>query len=145
MRRFFELICGEGATVDRFPGVDVVPLVPLEREPGVRASARLDVPRDAPFFADHFPRRPVFPGTLLLDRMTVLAAGVAQEAAGADVFAARVTDVKLRTFTEPGAKLTLHASVEPGEDGVLIAALEARADGQRRSVGRARVVFEVRQ
>lgn len=145
MRRFYELICGPGAAVDRFPGIDVVPLVPLEREPGVRASARLDVPRDAPFFADHFPRRPVFPGTLLLDRMTTLAASVAREAAGADVFAARVTDVKLRAFTEPGALLTLHASVERRDDGVLIGALEARAEGQRRSVGGARVAFEVLQ
>lgn len=143
MRAFYALLCGPGAAADRWPGLEVVPLVPLEREPGVRASARLDVPREAAFFADHFPRRPVYPGTLLLDRMTALAAGVAREAAGAEVVARRVTDVKLRAWTEPGATLTLHAALARGDDGAPVASLEARAEGQRRPVGAARVAFEV--
>lgn len=143
MRAFYEQLCGDGAGVDRFPGLDVVPLVPLAHEAGVRASARLDIPREAAFFEDHFPRRPVFPGTLLLDRMTTLAAGVAAEAAGAEVFARRVTDVKLRAFTEPGARLDLHADLARDTEGRLVASLEARAEGQRRPVGGARVTFEV--
>ena len=145
MRAFYDVLCTSGAKPDRLPGIDVVPLVPLEREPGQRASARLDVPREAPFFADHFPRRPVFPGTLLLDRMTTLAAGVAREAAGGEVFARRVYNVKLRAFTEPGATLTLHASVESMGDRAILASLQARAEGQRRPVGEARVEFEVMQ
>lgn len=144
MRAFFDLLCTTGAAIDRFPGVDVVPLVPLEREAGARASARLDVPPDAPYFADHFPRRPVFPGTLLLDRMTTLAAGVVREAAGGrEPFARRVTDVKLRAFTEPGATLALEAAVEPLAADRWLATLTARAEGQRRPVGGARVDFEV--
>lgn len=146
MRAFCDVLRTTGAPVDRFAGIAVVPLQLLASEPGRSASARLDVPRDAPYFADHFPRRPVFPGTLLLDRMTTLAAAVASEAvAGRRVFARRVTDVKLRAFTEPGATLTLHASVEPGGDRAIVAALEARAEGQRRPVGGARVEFEVVQ
>jgi 3-hydroxymyristoyl/3-hydroxydecanoyl-(acyl carrier protein) dehydratase len=144
MRAFCDVLRTTGAQVDRFPGIDVVPLVPLEHDAGRSSRARLDVPFDAPFFADHFPRRPVFPGTLLLDRMTALAAGVAKEAVGREVFARRVTDVKLRTFTDPGATLTLDANVERDGDRVL-ALLEARAEGQRRPVGRARVEFEVAQ
>jgi 3-hydroxymyristoyl/3-hydroxydecanoyl-(acyl carrier protein) dehydratase len=142
MRAFCDVLRTTGAQVDRFPGIDVVPLVPLEHHAGRSSRARLDVPFDAPFFADHFPRRPVFPGTLLLDRMTTLAAGVAKEAVGSEVFVRRVTDVKLRTFTDPGATLTLDANVERDGDRVL-ALLEARAEGQRRPVGRARVEFEV--
>ncbi|HEX4884887.1 MAG TPA: hypothetical protein VFX05_12160 [Casimicrobiaceae bacterium] len=145
MRAFYDVLCTTGAALDRFPGIEPVPLVELGREPGVQASARLDVPRDAPLFADHFPRRPVFPGTLLLDRMTTLAAGVAREAAGGrDVFATRVTDVKLRAFTEPGATLTLEASVAPLAANRWQATLYARAEGQRRPVGGAHVEFEVR-
>lgn len=146
MRAFYDVLCTGGAPVDRFAGIEVSPLAPLAHEPGRSASARLDVPRDAPYFADHFPRRPVFPGTLLLDRMTALAAGVAGEAAaGRQVFARRVTEVKLRAFTEPGATLTLHAAIEPGGERALLATLEARAEGQRRPVGGARVEFEVVQ
>ena len=47
-----------------------------------RASRRrgtLAVPADAPFFGDHFPRRPVFPATLLLDAQIGLALAVAAE------------------------------------------------------------------
>lgn len=146
MRAFYDQLLTTGAVVDRFPGVAPVPLVPLEHVPAERASARLDVPAQAPFFADHFPRRPVYPGTLLLDRMTTLAAGIASEAAGnRPVFAKRVTDVKLRAFTEPGATLALHASVTPLDEGWIAATLEARAEGQKRPVGGARVEFEVQR
>jgi 3-hydroxymyristoyl/3-hydroxydecanoyl-(acyl carrier protein) dehydratase len=146
MQAFYDVLRTTGAPLDRFAGITIVPLVPLAHEPGRSASARLEVPRDAPYFADHFPRRPVFPGTLLLDRMTTLAAGVAGEAAaGRQVFARRVSDVKLRAFTEPGATLTLHAAVEPGGDRAILATLEARAEGQRRPVGGAKVEFEVVQ
>ena len=142
MRAFYDELRTTGAQLDRFPGVDVVPLVPLAHETGRSSRARLDVPVDAPFFADHFPRRPVFPGTLLLERMTTLAAGVAKEAVGREVAVLRVTDVKLRAFTAPGATLTLNANVERDGERVL-ALLEARAEGQRRPVGAARVEFDV--
>lgn len=142
MRAFYDVLRTTGAQVDRFAGIDVLPLVPLAHEAGRSASARLDVPVDAPFFADHFPRRPVFPGTLLLDRMTSLAHKPANEAAGGEVVARRVTDVKLRSFTTPGATLTLNANVDRDGDRVL-ALVEARAEGQRRPVGVARVEFEV--
>lgn len=144
MRAFFATLCSEGAQVDRFPGIEAVPLSMLEHEPGRLAIAQLDVPVEASFFDDHFPRRPVFPGTLLLDRMTTLASDVVAEAAGqARPALRRVTDVKLRTFTEPGARLALRATVEDvAQDGV-VAMLEARAEGQRRPVGGARAHFEV--
>lgn len=141
MRAFFATLCTEGAPQDRFKGVDLVPLVPIEHEPGRSARARLDVPRHAAFFADHFPRRPVFPGTLLLDRMTTLAADLVRERhPGSTPFARLVTDVKLRAFTEPGSTLELSATLDDGDAPV--AMLEARAHGQRRPVGGARVKFE---
>jgi 3-hydroxymyristoyl/3-hydroxydecanoyl-(acyl carrier protein) dehydratase len=144
MRAFFSTLCTEGARRDRFPGVETVALVPIAHDEGRSASARLDVPREAGFFDDHFPRRPVFPGTLLLDRMTTLAADLARERfPGATPFARLVTDVKLRAFIEPGAKLALSATLDDGDAPVAV--LEARAEGQRRPVGGARVHFEVRR
>lgn len=144
MRAFFDTLCVAGARPDRFGGVVPVPLLPLEREAARFASAQIDIPAEAAFFADHFPRRPVFPGTLLLDRMTVLASGVVAEiTAGRTASVRSVTDVKLRAFTDPGARLELRATIEDVAQNAITAQLEARAEGQRRPVGGARVRFEV--
>jgi len=144
MRGFVAVLLGPGAPVDRFRGVALLPLAPLESDPGRFASARLDVPTDAPYFADHFPRRPVLPGTLLLDAMTRLAAGVVAEArSGVAPMLRKVSDVKLRAFTEPGATLELSATIEPMENETMVATLQARAAGQKRPIGAARATFEV--
>ena len=146
MRAFFATLCNEGAQPDRFRGVPSMALKPLEQEAGRFATAQLDVPLEAPFFYDHFPRRPVFPGTLLLDRMTTLASGVVAEAVGgAHPVLRRVTDVKLRAFTDAGARLELRATVDEVAQDSVFAILEARAEGQRRPVGGARVQFEVQR
>ena len=146
MRTFFETLCGEGARPDRFPGIEPVRLTPLEHEPGRVTMAQLDVPVADSLFDDHFPRRPVFPGTLLLDRMTALAGSVVEEAAdGAPALLERVTDVKLRTFTEPGSRLQLRATVDEVAQDRIAVLLEARAEGQRRPVGAARAQFRVQR
>ena len=144
MRGFFATLCGAGAPRDRFPGLTPIPLEPGDREAGRFACAGVTVPQHAAFFEDHFPRRPVFPGTLLLDCMTTLASGVVAEAAGCDrVRVSRVTDVKLRAFTEPGAKLDLRATVDEVAQDSGVAVLEARAEGMKRPVGGARVRFSI--
>ena len=146
MRGFLATLRGPGAAVDRFPGVTLEPLSDSERARGREIAATLNVPAKAPFFDDHFPRRPVFPGTLLLDRMTTLADSLVREATGAaGVREARVTDVKLRAFTEPGAALELRAVVQDIGGESAVAVLEARAPGQRRAVGGARVHYEVQR
>ena len=58
---------GPGAPAGRFQGVPPQAVTVIDRVPGERLRAELRVPATAPFFGDHFPRRPVFPGTLLLD------------------------------------------------------------------------------
>ena len=145
MRRFFATLCTDGAQPDRFPGIEPVTIVPGASEHARLATAQLDVPGEAAFFDDHFPRRPVFPGTLLLDRMTSLAIGPAEEAAAASLRLSRVTDVKLRTFIEPGARLDLRANVDEVSSESVTAMLQAWAAGQRRPVGGARVHFEVQR
>jgi 3-hydroxyacyl-[acyl-carrier-protein] dehydratase len=71
------------------------------------------VPTTAPFFADHFPRRPVFPGTLLMNANLELAAALAAQwpppAAGGRWTPRGVSDVKLRAFTPPGELLEIEA------------------------------------
>lgn len=140
MHAFMERLLGPGAATGRFAGLPALPLEGLAVEPGVAATATFQVPATADFFLDHFPRRPVFPGTLLLDGMIRLAAQALPPAGHSPgSFARKVSDVKLRAFTEPGTTLELSATFAPGEADVAL--LAARVPGQKRPVGAARVEF----
>jgi 3-hydroxymyristoyl/3-hydroxydecanoyl-(acyl carrier protein) dehydratase len=104
---------------------------------GVRR-ARLDVPVAAPFFADHFPRRAVYPATLLADAQAQLALGVAAEALAVD--AARVAvvglrDFKVRAFSEPGQQLDLEAAPDTVEAEQATVRVRAEAEGKRVASG----------
>jgi 3-hydroxymyristoyl/3-hydroxydecanoyl-(acyl carrier protein) dehydratase len=132
MAERFALLCDGGAPPGRFHGVRRPPIV---RE-GHRAL--LDVPASAPFFNDHFPRRNVFPATLMLDAQIELALAVARET-WADAAPVRMTNVKVRSFTPPGTRLTLGADVRERGEGESTFNLSAHADG--RSVATARVVI----
>jgi len=75
----------------------------------------LNVPRAAPFFSDHFPRKPVFPATLLIDAEVRVALELAREAvegrARPLMRLTRVRNVKVRAFTSPGQTLHLRAEL----------------------------------
>lgn len=100
-----ELLRGAGAAPGRFAGVDAPALLPADADDGDSVRATLRVPVSAPFFADHFPRRPVFPATLMLDALITLARQLAPPGA----VPVRMTHVKVRSFTAPGDTLQLEA------------------------------------
>jgi len=115
LRDRFELLCGAGAEPGRFHGVTSPELMVTTELPGQSVRATLLVPADAPFFADHFPRRPVYPATLLLERQIELALRLAGGAndwhAGEAIAPVRMTNVKMRAFIEPGQCLELGADM----------------------------------
>jgi 3-hydroxymyristoyl/3-hydroxydecanoyl-(acyl carrier protein) dehydratase len=138
---FAQLTAG-GRPPGAFKGVPFPTLTDSNHETGQKLQARLTVPAEAPFFADHFPRRPVFPATLMLDAQLQLAARVATEAAGQPVRVTRITNVKVRAFTLPGATLHLNAeSAAPGEDDPepILIKVGAQADG--RTIAGAKMFF----
>ena len=143
VRADFDTLCGVGAAPGRFGGVAAPQIEIGEHLTGERLRATLLIPRrdEAPFFGDHFPRRPVYPGTLLLDALTGLAVQLANEAvpgnAAGVLTTTLVTDVKIRAFTPPGAKLELGAEVLGADTGGARLRLAARSDG--RSIASARV------
>lgn len=153
LRERLALLRDGGAPEGRFCGIAALPVTITADVPGKRRSASLAVPCDAPFFADHFPRRAVFPATLLLDtelRLALDCAAGAPELAGAAPHPIRVTHVKMRSFIEPGQRVDLDvelagiaaegkpdvAEAAPG-GAVLRAMLSARTDA--RLVATARV------
>jgi 3-hydroxymyristoyl/3-hydroxydecanoyl-(acyl carrier protein) dehydratase len=119
-----------GAQPGRFPGVAPLEYVVTEREPGRRLRADLRVPESAPFFADHFPRRPVVPGTLLLDALLRLAANLAAGAAsdGRPPQPHLVENVKFRSFIPPGRIVDLRAEKAGAAEGPIT--IGARMDGK---------------
>ncbi len=135
LRDRFALLCGAGAEPGRFQGVTTPELMVTTELPGQAVRATLVVPSEASFFADHFPRRPVYPATLLLERQIELAMRLAGGAddwhAGESIAPVRVTNVKMRAFIAPGQHLELFADMVAPVGETAKIALSARADGRQ--------------
>ena len=144
LRERFALLRGAGAAPDRFHGVVAPDAVTVEHVAGQSVRATLDVPTSATFFADHFPRRPVFPATLLLNAQIALAARVAREARGgngaAEPVPVRMTHVKMRAFIVPGQRVDARAEFAGIQDGMIRISLSAR-DGDGKTIATSRVEF----
>ena len=106
----FAVLRGNGSKSGGFGGIPALTFSRNGGELGKSASAMLQIPASAPFFADHFPRRPVFPGTLLMNQNIQLAAAFATEIpapAGSRWDLRTISDLKLRAFISPGEQLEL--------------------------------------
>ena len=123
------LLRGAGAAPGRFGGVDELAISVTHRVPGSELRARVDVPATAPFFGDHFPRRPVFPATLLLDLQMRLALDLARESPALDgARPLRMTHVKMRSFIVPSQRLDIGVALAPLQDDIAKAMLTAKTD-----------------
>jgi len=143
VRARFELLCGPGAPAGRFSGVPDFEVLPLEHDPGEQFKALLRVPESAPFFGDHFPRRPVLPATLLLNTQLATALKLGGESHHweqvAVLAARRMLDVKMRAFISPGQELEIRIALAPPKQGVATARLTTYLDGRRVSHARAEI------
>lgn len=143
VRADFEVLVGPGAPAGRLRTLPQPTVTVTDRTPGRSLAATLDVPVSAPFFGDHFPRRPVFPGTLLLDRQIELALELAREASeagpGVELAPSRVTDVKMRTFIAPGQTVELRVELTSRSAMTFTASLAARIDGKTAATGRVEI------
>lgn len=108
----FAQLSTHGRAVGAFKGLPQAVLTDLSASTPEHLQAQLAVPAKAAFFEDHFPRRPVFPATLMFDALSQLAMRVAALAAGdTPLRLTRITNVKVRAFTAPGATLLLSAQL----------------------------------
>ena len=141
LRARFVLLQGDGAVPGAFGGLPSFVLEPVAGEAGQSLRARLLVPASAPFFADHFPRRPVFPGALLMNANLELAAALAAQlpapAVGGSWTLRSLMDVKLRAFTPPGETLEIEARLSQISADAATVTVETRND--KRTVSSARV------
>ena len=144
MRNRYDLLCEVGAPPGVFAGLPALALDQLVIEPGKSARARLQVPTDAPFFGDHFPRKPVFPGSLLMQMNLRLVGELAAQLPVNGQPSARwklhsVSDMKLRTFIPPGELLELEVKTITNDGTTAEVSVESRRN--TRLVGAARVTL----
>ena len=87
----------------------------LELEPGRRVVARREVRAEDPWFAGHFPGRPVMPGVLIVEAMAqtgAIAVLVQEENRGKIAFFAGIDDCRFKRVVEPGDELTLTCEID---------------------------------
>lgn len=142
LRDRLALLRDAGATSGAFGGVPTMTLNRTNGEAGQIARATLQVPASAPLFADHFPRKPVFPGSLLMHHQLQLATALATEIPpphGAAWSLRQISDMKLRSFIPPGSLLELEVKLLGRGDQTAELSLEGRRE--QRLVGAARVLL----
>lgn len=87
----------------------------IELEPGRRVVARREVRADDPWFAGHFPQRPVMPGVLIVEAMAqagAVAVLIEEENRGKIAFFAGIDDCRFKRIVEPGDVLTLTCEID---------------------------------
>jgi 3-hydroxymyristoyl/3-hydroxydecanoyl-(acyl carrier protein) dehydratase len=138
-RNRFATLCAGGLEPRRFPDPAAFSprVLSQEIDPGKALRAVFETPPPGELYADHFPRRPVYPATLLLDAQLRGALAVsgrrgAMRDTAADLVGCRVRNVKVRSFTPPGGRIDFAAEVgREDAEGDLAIEISATADGKR--------------
>jgi 3-hydroxymyristoyl/3-hydroxydecanoyl-(acyl carrier protein) dehydratase len=133
LRRRFQELREQGADVAGFPGLPQLTLERTGGAPGLWVAASFRVPSEAPLFADHFPRRSVFPGSVLMYVNLQMAAALIDDMAQTDHgrwMPATIQDMKLRSFIPPGANLQLQATLKQRTEDSARVVLETRSEAQ---------------
>ncbi len=87
----------------------------LELVPGQKVVAQRAVRAEDPWFAGHFPGRPVMPGVLIVEAMAqagAVAVLVEEENRGRIAFFAGIDDCRFKRVVEPGDVLTLTCEID---------------------------------
>ena len=96
----------------------------LEIEKGKRISAIKNVTINEPFFAGHFPHRPVMPGVLILEAMAQAAALLSFATEDIDIddntiyYFVGIDGARFKRPVEPGDQLILHAAIDRARAGI---------------------------
>lgn len=96
----------------------------LELEKGQRIKALKNVTINEPFFAGHFPHRPVMPGVLMLEAMAQAAALLSFDTMGVTpddktvYYFAGIDGARFKRPVEPGDQLIMDVTLERAKAGI---------------------------
>ncbi len=108
----------------------------LEIERGVRIKALKNVTINEPFFAGHFPIRPVMPGVLMLEALAQTSALLSFESMDTErdddtvVYFVGVDGARFKRPVEPGDQLILESSIDRVKGGIYKYKTRASVDGE---------------
>jgi len=108
----------------------------LELEKGVRIKALKNVTINEPFFAGHFPARPVMPGVMMLEALAQAAALLSFESLDIEpgddtvVYFVGIDGARFKRVVEPGDQLILEASIDRVKAGIYKYKTRASVDGE---------------
>jgi 3-hydroxyacyl-[acyl-carrier-protein] dehydratase len=117
----------------RYPFLLVDKVVELEKDRRVKAIKNVTI--NEPFFAGHFPARPVMPGVLILEALAQAAALLSFESMGSEpgddsvVYLVGIDGARFKRPVEPGDQLVLEASIERVRGGIVKYTAQASVDG----------------
>jgi len=97
----------------------------LELDKGKRIKALKNVTMNEPFFAGHFPNRPVMPGVMMLEALAQASAILAFD--NVDVrpddntvfYFVGIDNARFKKPVEPGDQLVMHATLERSKAGIV--------------------------
>ena len=134
-----------GATVDAIDVHRIMEMIPhrypflmidrvVDIVPGVKATGVKNVTINEPFFAGHFPERPVMPGVLIIEAMAQTAAvfvvhTLGPESEGKLVYFMSVDGARFRKPVEPGDQLHVEVTKQRSRGNVWKFTGKANVDG----------------
>jgi 3-hydroxyacyl-[acyl-carrier-protein] dehydratase len=122
----------------------------VECVPGERIEAIKNVTVNEPYFAGHFPGRPVMPGVMILEALAQAAGILAFKTAGvvpdekSRFYFAGIDRARFRKPVEPGDRLVLKAKLERALRGIWKFETVAEVDGAEVASATMMVAPEVR-
>lgn len=104
----------------------------IESDPGLRLVAEKRITRAAPYFSDHFPKKPVLPMTVLLECKLNLANEFLKRADfSIDYKVCELRKIKMNEFVQPGDLLLCYVKIKKQTDEELILTFRSEVDGKR--------------
>ena len=108
----------------------------LELEHGKRIKALKNVTVNEPYFAGHFPHRPVMPGVMMIEALAQAAALLSFDAVGSSpadnqiYYFAGIDGARFKRPVEPGDQLILDVTLDRMKSGVFKFTARATVEGE---------------